>query len=121
MDIYREELIEHYRHPQNFGRLSKPTVWHEEGNPFCGDKIRMELEIKNDQVENVAFSGIGCVISLASASLLTENIKGKKISEVKKIEMRDIIKLLGIELSPTRLKCGLLPWEVLEKAISKRR
>lgn len=117
MDIYREEIIDHYQNPRNFGRLKKPTVIEEESNSFCGDKIRMELEISNDKIINVAFSGIGCSISIASASFLTELIKNQTIRKVEKIQKEDLVKKLNIELSPSRLTCAWLSWQTLQKAL----
>lgn len=119
MDIYRQEIIDHYQNPRNFGTLKKPTVSHEEANSFCGDKIRMDLQIRGDQIHDVAFTGIGCAISVASASFLTEMVKGKKVDEVKKITGDDLVKRIGIELSPTRLKCAWLSFEVLSKALAE--
>ncbi|MBI3385359.1 iron-sulfur cluster assembly scaffold protein [Candidatus Gottesmanbacteria bacterium] len=119
MNIYFEQIIDLYQHPRNFGRLKKPTVSHEEVNVFCGDKIRMDLGIKNDQIIDVAFGGSGCAISIASASLLTDMVHGKKLALVKKITKENLLQSLNIELTPTRLKCAWLSWEVLQKALKK--
>lgn len=119
MDIYKDEIVENYRHPHNFGSLKKPTVVSDESNSFCGDKIRMELEIHNDKVTDVAFSGNGCAISIASASFLTEMVKNQKIEKVQKIKKEDLVKKLNIDLSPSRLICAWLSWEVLNKALFK--
>lgn len=118
-NIYKDLILDHYQNPKNFGALFKPTIVHEEMNAFCGDKIRMELKIDSDKIAAVAFSGEGCVISVASASLLTEHIKGKRINEIKKITKENVSALLGIALSPTRLKCAWLSWEVLQIALNK--
>lgn len=117
MDIYRQEIIDHYQNPRNYGSLEKKSVAHEEANSFCGDRIRMEVLISGDQIKDVAFSGEGCAISVASASFLTEMIKGQPVDKIKKISQNDIIKRIGLKLSPTRLKCALLPVEVLQKAL----
>ena len=119
MDIYRQEIIDHYQHPRNFGNLKKPTVTHEEANSFCGDKIRMEIETDGDKINDVSFTGVGCAVSVASASFLTEMVKGVKIEKAKKITKEDLVKKIGIELSPTRLKCAWLSFEVLTKALAK--
>ncbi len=119
MKIHFEEIIDLYQHPRNFGKLKKPTVSYEEANVFCGDKIRMDLEIKNDQMVDVAFGGNGCAISIASASLLTDMVLGKKLALMKKITKEDLLKKLNIVLTPTRLKCAWLSFEVLQKALKK--
>ncbi len=118
MDIYREQILEHYKNPRNFGHLEKPEAAFETGNPLCGDRIGMEIRIKSKVVEDIRFWGEGCAISLASASMLTEKIKGQSLEEIKNLNKDDILKMLGIELSPVRLKCALLPLEVLQKTIS---
>lgn len=118
-DIYQDIILDNYKNPKNFGQLAKTTVKHEEMNAFCGDKIRMDLKIEGDKIVDVKFSGQGCVISLAAASLLTEKIKEQKIRQVRRIKKEEVEKLLGIPLSPTRLKCAWLPWEVLQKALNK--
>jgi nitrogen fixation protein NifU and related proteins len=118
MDLYRENILDHNRNPRNFGELDNPDTSHEGDNPFCGDHIAMHLHITHNplHVTSIKFSGEGCAISIASASMLTEKVKGTKIADLRSMDRNDILKLLGIELSPTRLKCGLLPLEVLKKA-----
>ncbi len=117
MDIYREKILAHYKNPQNFGRIKNPDASLEEGNPLCGDKIGMEVQIEDKKIKEIAFWGEGCAISQASASLLTEKVKGQSLEETKKLTKDDILNLLGIELSPARLKCALLPLEVLQKVV----
>lgn len=123
MDIYRENILDHYRNPRNFGRLEDPDATFEMGNPLCGDVIGMEikvpkLEARSWKLEDIRFWGEGCAISQASASMLTEKVKGIRIEEIKKLSYEDIKEMLGIELSSARIKCALLPLEVLQKAIS---
>lgn len=118
-DIYKDNIIDHYKNPRHFGQLDQPTVSHEEVNSLCGDRIRMDLKIENDQILEVKFRGVGCAISLASASMLTEAVSRKKIIEARGINSDRILKMLNIPMSPTRLKCALLPWEVLQKALQK--
>ncbi len=117
MDIYREQILDHYKNPRNFGHLPKPTVKVEEGNVTCGDRVIMELEVKNGKVTDVAFSGEGCAISQASASMLTEKIRGMKTEDVMGLAGFDIITLLGTTLTPSRTRCATLSLEVLQKAI----
>lgn len=118
MDIYTETILDHYQHPHHAGPLANPTVKVSEDNPLCGDKISLELEIKNGVVENVGFIGAGCAISQASISLLTDEIKGKKISSLKKLTPAKVYDLLHVPISPGRVKCALLGFTTLQKALN---
>ena len=114
-DFYRENILDHYRNPRNAGKLEDATHSHEEDNPLCGDVIRIDLHVNNeDVIDRVAFSGKGCAISQASASMLTEMIEGKTLDEAKKINKDDILEALGIEIGPVRMKCALLSLKVLK-------
>ena len=114
-DFYRENILDHYRRPRNAGTLDDATHSHEENNPLCGDVIRIDLHVnENDVIDKVAFSGKGCAISQASASMLTEMIKGKSLDEAKQIGKDDILEALGIEIGPVRMKCALLSLKVLK-------
>lgn len=114
MNIYQEELLDHYENPSNYGTLPNPDISHEEDNPLCGDRIRIDLLIENDIIKEVRFSGHGCTISLAAASMLTEEIAGKPLAEVKELSRDDILAMIGIPLGPVRVKCALLPLKVLK-------
>ena len=114
MNIYQEELLDHYESPSNYGTLPNPTISHEEDNPLCGDRIRIDLLVVDNMIEVVRFSGHGCTISIAAASMLTERIVGKSLDEVKKLSKDDILDMVGIPLGPVRLKCALLPLKVLK-------
>ena len=115
MNIYQEDLLDHYENPSNYGTLPDPDISHEEDNPLCGDQIRIDLHVdEDDTITAVRFSGHGCTISLATASMLTEEIEGKSLSEVKKLTKDDILDMIGIPLGPVRLKCALLPLKVLK-------
>lgn len=116
--LYRENILDHYKNPRNFGQLPDATISHEENNPLCGDKIGMSIKLSSGMVDKVSFYGVGCAISMASASMLTEKVTGKKIVEVKKINTKDILSMLGIDLTPSRLKCALLPLEVLQNSLA---
>jgi nitrogen fixation NifU-like protein len=117
-DLYRDEILEHYRQPHNFGTLDAPDATYEGNNPLCGDRITMMLALAEDgTVRDVAFSGRGCAISQASASLLTDEVKGRQLSEVEALTNQDILDLLGIEISPARLKCALLSLDTLHHAL----
>ena len=120
-DLYRDEILEHYRQPHNFGTLESPDASYEGNNPLCGDRITMMLIVSDDGVvSDVAFSGRGCAISQASASLLTDEIKGRPVDEVRSMKNQDILDLLGIEISPARLKCALLSLDTLQHALGER-
>jgi len=118
-DLYRDYILEHYRRPHNFGVLETPTAKYEGSNPLCGDRITMMLGIRDGVVADVAFTGRGCAISQASASLLTDEVKGKPVSEVAKLTSQDLLDLIGIEISPARLKCALLSLDTLEHALAE--
>ncbi len=117
-DLYRDYILEHYRRPHNFGVLENANARYEGANPLCGDRITMMLGIRDGLVAEVAFTGRGCAISQASASLLTDEVKGKPVEEVSKLTSADLLDLLGIEISPARLKCALLSLDTLEHALA---
>jgi len=119
MNIYQEVILDHYKYPHNWGALKKPDRHITINNPLCGDKFDMDAIIDKNILKEVTFSGEGCAISTASASMLTDYAKGKKISDLQKLNASFILKLVGIELSPNRLKCALLPLEGLQKLLVK--
>ncbi|NTW44279.1 MAG: SUF system NifU family Fe-S cluster assembly protein [Anaerolineaceae bacterium] len=117
-DFYRELIVDRYKNPIFKGNLDPHNYSYEDENPLCGDHIKIELQVDQDNIiTNAAFSGHGCAISQASADLLLESVVGKKIDEVKKITKETILDLLGIELGPVRLKCALLSLKVLKAGI----
>ncbi len=113
-DLYREQIIDHYQHPHNHGTIENPDITFEDSNPLCGDKIRVDMRVKDGVIEDIKFSGKGCAISQASASMLTDEIIGKPIEEIKKLDKQTILDLLGIPLGPTRIKCALLSLKVVK-------
>jgi nitrogen fixation NifU-like protein len=114
-DLYRELILDHYRNPRNKGRLEEPDISYEDDNPLCGDHIHLYVALDDqDRVRDVAWEGEGCAISMASASMLSETIKGKSLEELKELSKEDVLEMLGIELGPVRLKCALLPLKVLK-------
>ena len=114
-DLYRENILDHYQNPRNYGTLDEPDISYEDDNPLCGDVIRLDIKLDDQKrVVQVAFSGQGCAISQASASMLTEEILGKTLEEVKQISKEDVLDLLGIQLGPVRIKCALLSLKVLK-------
>jgi nitrogen fixation NifU-like protein len=117
-DMYREVILDHYKHPRNHGKLDPADFSFEDDNPLCGDRIRIDVRVGEDnKVADVKFSGQGCAISQASASMLTEHIMGKSLDEVKQLSKDDILEMLGIELGPVRLKCALLSLKVLKAGV----
>src|ERR1700686_3862656 len=116
--FYREYILHHYKNPRNFGRLENPDIRHEEDNPLCGDVIGMDFRIKDGVIDDIRFHGRGCAISQASASLLTERLKGLPLEDAKKIGNVAVLGELGIEISPARIKCALLSLKVLKVGAS---
>ena len=114
MNIYEEDILDHYENPSNYGTLENPDISYEEDNPLCGDKIHMDLTVKDGIVVDVGWQGYGCTISQAAASMLTERIKGQRLDDIKKLSKDDQLDMLGIPLGPVRLKCGLLALKVLK-------
>jgi len=115
MNIYQDIILDHYHHPHNQGVLSGKSV--EVSNPLCGDKIKMTISFEKNKVKEIKFQGEGCVISTASSSLLTDYVKDKSKQELKKLDSKFIIKLLGIDLGMNRIKCAVLPLEALHKLL----
>lgn len=119
MDVYKDHILDHYKNPRNYGKIKNPDFCHEEQNIFCGDSIEIFGLLDKDKIQHIKFTGRGCVISQAVASLLLENIQGTSKKGIEKISVEDIVKLLGVKLSPTRLKCAELPLLALKKAINQ--
>ena len=118
MDIYRELILDHYKHPKNFGSLKNKTSSAQALNATCGDRIVMDVHVDSKKkLVDVKFSGVGCAISQASASMLTEKVKGLSTEKILSITAEDIIAMLGTTLTPSRIKCATLPLEVLHAAL----
>lgn len=114
-DLYREYILDHYQNPRNYGTLEVADISYQDDNPLCGDVIRIDLKLDDEnRISEVGFSGEGCAISQAAASMLTEEIVGKTLEEVKGIGKEDMLDMLGIQLGPVRIKCALLPLKVLK-------
>lgn len=116
MDLYLDNIIDHGQNPRNFGDPLNPAdIDYEDDNPFCGDRLHLTVQLdENKRVSAVSWEGEGCTISQASASMLGEEIMGKSLEELRQLDRQFILDLLGIELSPTRLKCALLSLKVLK-------
>jgi nitrogen fixation NifU-like protein len=107
-DMYRDYILDHFKNPRNHGELEKPDISYSDSNPICGDEIRIDMKLEDGRVSDIRFSGRGCAISTASASILTETIKGLSLDEVKKLGRKEMLEMLGIPLTPVRVKCALL-------------
>jgi len=116
MKLYKEEIVDHYKNPRKFGDLRGKTHEASETNASCGDMIEVYLKVENGVVVDAAFKGVGCALSTASASMLMEELVGKKVAEVKKWDKKKIDELMG-EVNPGRVKCVVLPIEAIREAL----
>ncbi|MDP2672291.1 MAG: SUF system NifU family Fe-S cluster assembly protein [Nanoarchaeota archaeon] len=119
LEMYKEHILDLYKNPHNKGELENFTHSFAKDNPLCGDEIKIQLIIKKNKIADVRFNGIGCVISNASASMLTDRIKKMEIEKIKKLAKEDILKMLKIPISPARIKCALLPLDAVRGALGK--
>lgn len=116
--LYQEHILDHYEDPFHRGTLRGATHVHEDKNPLCGDVVRIELDLDDaGKIRDLYFTGAGCVISQASASMLLEAMEGKSIEEIKDFSAADMLELYGPRLTPNRQKCCLLSWKVLQSAV----
>ncbi|WOS96043.1 Fe-S cluster assembly sulfur transfer protein SufU [Nosocomiicoccus massiliensis] len=134
--LYRSVIMDHYKHPRNKGELDSGTITIDMNNPTCGDEIRLMLEVKDNIIDDVRFEGHGCSISMASASMMTEAVKGKNVERALEMadefskmmlgedytiteDMGDIEALSGVSQFPARIKCATLSWKALEKGVEE--
>lgn len=135
-DLYQEVILDHYRSPRNRGRLASATVSLNAENPLCGDELHLDLVVDNDRVANIMFEGRGCSISLASASMMTQLVKGGTLADAREAAARfkamlrtgeedealgDATALVGVSKFPVRVKCATLAWTALEQALDELR
>lgn len=119
MDLYREELLDHYKNPRNFGRILSPDKTIHDSNPLCGDLVDLDLKIEDGVIRDVRFSGNGCAISVAFTSMLTERIKGMRIEDVKRTTREDVLGLVRSNLTISRIKCATLGYNALMKLLEE--
>lgn len=116
-DLFREEILDHSRNPRCHGTIENPDLTFEDANPLCGDRIKMDFRVQDGVLETVRFSGHGCSISQAAASMLCEHVEGRTLEEIKTLGREDMLEMLGIELGPVRLKCAMLALKTLKAGI----
>ena len=116
-ELYRDQILEHYKRPHNFGRVENPDLEFEDTNPFCGDEQHVTIKLDGDEkVAAVAFEGKGCAISTAATSLLTDELVGMSRDELLKLPKEFVLELLGIDISATRMKCAMLGLKIVKSA-----
>jgi nitrogen fixation protein NifU and related proteins len=115
--LYREHILDHYKHPRNFGELQPHDAEFHDRNPICGDEMGVHITLEGDRIDDLRFHGQGCAISQAAASIISDELKGKTVAEVARLDRHFVMDEIGIELSPTRLKCGLLALKVVQGAL----
>ena len=111
-----EYILDHYKAPRNYGELENPDISHEMGNPVCGDKIRLELNVENNVIRDIKFTAIGCTISKAAASMLTEAVINKDLEYIDSLDSDEMFRIMKVDLSPIRYDCALLALNVLKTA-----
>lgn len=115
--LYSDILLDHFRHPRNYGSLPAPDISNEQFNPLCGDRIRIELKLEKSRVNEARFKGDGCAISTAAASLLTELILGEDVEQLAAIPDGRLLAALESDIQPARLQCALLPLQALREGL----
>jgi nitrogen fixation NifU-like protein len=118
MDLYRENILDHYRNPRNWGLQDDYTVNEEGINTLCGDKIVIQVDVVEGKIRNMRFEGEGCAISRAAASLLSENVKGQSVKKIEDMSIKNVEELLGVEVPPMRVKCAILALETMQLALA---
>lgn len=115
--MYREIIIEHSNHPQNYGEIKAPDLSAEKSNPLCGDRIKITIKLEKNKIKEIKFSGVGCSVSRAGGSVMTEQVKGKTLKQIEKYSDQDFLEDLAAPITPARQKCALLALKTLKKAL----
>jgi nitrogen fixation NifU-like protein len=115
-DMYRQQILDHYKNPRNYGELEDPDFTHVGENPSCGDTIQVDVALDDDgeTIASVGFTGDGCAISMASASMLSERLQGMTVDDLDELDTDDVTEMLGVEISPMRIKCAVLGRQVAQ-------
>jgi nitrogen fixation NifU-like protein len=116
-ELYDDHILDNYESPYHRGHIEKPTIAHEDSNPLCGDEVHLELLVENNKVKEAWFDGHGCAVSQAAASILTHEIEGKSLEELKAFQAPQMLDLLKVRLTASRQKCGLLCFKILKTMI----
>jgi len=119
MNLYKEHILELYKEPHNFGSLASETHTKHKNNPICGDEITVHIIVSKERISDIRFDGRGCAISIASASMVTDAVKGKTIEQVRAMNQQDILDLLNIPVGSARMKCALLCLEAIKDALGE--
>ncbi|HLD02547.1 MAG TPA: SUF system NifU family Fe-S cluster assembly protein [Candidatus Nanoarchaeia archaeon] len=117
--MYQEQILDHYKNPRNSGSLQNPDIKYSDTNPLCGDEVEFTAKVKDDKITEVKFNCKGCAISKAASSMLTDAVKGKSLDDVRKMTKDEILGMLGVQISPVRMKCAMLGLKTLQKGIYK--
>lgn len=119
MDLYQQNILDHYKHPRQSGEVVGATHHCKTSNPLCGDNVELWLKLDGNKVIKAGWKGEGCVLSQAASDMLSEYLEGKTLSEIKKIDKNVLLKMVGVELGPNRLKCALLPLDAINIIMNK--